>query len=354
MILGVLFHLATLAHAHDPGLSAAALNMSENQLTAHLTFARRDIESLIPIDTDHDGIVSAVEFAIARPHLDMLVPGVMAISSASHPLEAQVTAVELDRSDALHVRLTFGRQAGTQLKVSVPIVTQLARGHRQYVSVRDAMGNLMVEYMLDADHSVFVLALAHEVATAGTAPSWRQFLLLGVEHIVTGYDHLCFLFGLLVVGGSLKSAGRIITSFTLAHSLTLALATCHIIRLPSSLVEPLIAVSILYVGLENLYRRDLQHRWRLTFAFGLIHGLGFASVLRDLGIGVGGSREAIIPLLAFNFGVELGQLAIALCALPVIWRAQQLPYTYPRFATICSVLVLFAGVYWLCERTVLP
>jgi hydrogenase/urease accessory protein HupE len=186
---------------------------------------------------------------------------------------------------------------------------------------------------------------------ARPAPAFGQFLLLGVEHIVTGYDHLLFLFGLLIVGSSFWGAWRIITAFTVAHSLTLVLATFDLLRLPSSLVEPLIAVSIVYVGLENLCRRDLHHRWLLTFGFGLVHGLGFASVLRDLGLGAVGGSAAVVPLLAFNVGVELGQVAIAVLVLPLMWKGQQLPQFFPRFATACSVLVMLAGTYWLVERT---
>ena len=117
------------------------------------------------------------------------------------------------------------------------------------------------------------------------APSFLQFLRLGVEHMITGYDHVLFLFALLIVGNSVRSAAKLITSFTVAHSITLALATFNVVHLPPHVVEPLIAISIIYVGLENLWHRHLQHRWLLTFGFGLIHGLGFASVLRDTGIG---------------------------------------------------------------------
>jgi hydrogenase/urease accessory protein HupE len=231
----------------------------------------------------------------------------------------------------------------------VPIIAALARGHRQYAAVRNAQEALVVERMLDADHASFDLPLGAMTMPAQATPSFRQFLLLGVEHIVTGYDHLLFLFGLLIIGGSFWSACRIITSFTVAHSITLALATLNVIGLQSSLVEPLIAASIVYVGLENLWRRDLQHRWRLTFGFGLLHGLGFASVLHDLGIG---GREAIVPLLSFNCGVELGQMTIALLVLPLMWQVQKLPQFFPRFATSCSLLVTLAGTYWLLERAV--
>ena len=351
VIFGVLGCLVGSAGAHDPGLSLASLRLSPTQLTAHLTFARRDIETRLPIDTDHDGTVTAAEFAAARPHLDLLAPGMLDISVDDQSVAAQHTAIELDQSDALHVQLDFPLPTGTRLSVSSPMIAQLARGHRQYVSVRDAAGTLVTEHILDAERAAFALALAHAVAATPVAPSFLQFLRLGVEHIITGYDHVLFLFALLIVGNSVRSAAKLITSFTVAHSITLALATLNVVHLPPHVVEPLIAISIIYVGLENLWHRHLQHRWLLTFGFGLIHGLGFASVLRDLGIG--GSR-AIVPLLAFNGGVELGQVAMALLVLPLVWQAQQLPRLVPHFATVCSALVTLAGTYWLLERTVWP
>src|SRR6185295_17497952 len=125
--------------------------------------------------------------------------------------------------------------------------------------------------------------------------SYGAFVLLGIEHILTGYDHLIFLLGLLLAGASFKNVAKIITSFTVAHSITLALSTFDLVRIPSAVVEPLIAVSIVYVGLENIFRRDLKWRWLLTLGFGLVHGFGFASALRSLGIGSG--TGAAMPLV---------------------------------------------------------
>jgi hydrogenase/urease accessory protein HupE len=209
----------------------------------------------------------------------------------------------------------------------------------------------MAERILDAEQATFAVSLGLQPALTKGRQSFSQFLLLGIEHIITGYDHLLFLFGLLVIGGSLGYACRIVTSFTVAHSLTLALATFEVLQLPSRVVEPLIAVSIVYIGVENLWHRAFLRRWQLTFAFGLLHGLGFASVLRDLGVS---GYAALLPLLAFNSGVELGQLALALLVLPLMWKAQQLPQFFPRFTAGCSLLVLLIGTYWLLERTVLP
>jgi hydrogenase/urease accessory protein HupE len=178
------------------------------------------------------------------------------------------------------------------------------------------------------------------------------FLKLGVEHIWTGYDHLLFLFALLLVCRSFRSMVGIVTCFTLAHSLTLALATYDVVRLPSRFVEAAIAASIIFVGVENLFCRDQEPRgrWALTFGFGLVHGFGFASVLRDLGLG-GGSR-VIGPLFSFNLGVELGQIAVAAILLPLIWRLRRVKAFVERGVPALSIAVAAAGLFWLLQRTV--
>ena len=131
--------------------------------------------------------------------------------------------------------------------------------------------------------------------------SFTNFLCLGVKHILTGYDHLLFLFGLLLVARGFFSSLGIITSFTIAHSITLAVATLHLVQIPSRIVEPLIAASIVFVGAENLLRGDIpQARRVVPFGFGLIHGFGFASALREAGVG----RIQVLCLVAAPAGIE--------------------------------------------------
>lgn len=149
----------------------------------------------------------------------------------------------------------------------------------------------------------------------------RDYLLLGVEHIFTGYDHLSFLFGLLVIAaaGGLRCGARqvlqVVTAFTVAHSLTLIASALGWVALRPRLVEPAIALSIAYVGVENLIRPAPRHRWLLTFGFGLVHGFGFASVLREIGL----PHEGLVwSLLSFNLGVELGQLTVVVAILPLL------------------------------------
>jgi hydrogenase/urease accessory protein HupE len=314
-----------------------------------LTFSRRDIESLVNIDTDRDGVASIAEWTAAQPHLVALAPRLIEIAHHHRRLVPQVTSVQLDTSDALHVHMTFSGLTGSPLRIHARILSELARGHRQHLTVYRDTGERLANRMLNTNQAEFELAIPHETSMPSAWP-FRQFIRLGVAHMVTGYDHLLFLFALLVVCRRFWCTWRMITSFTIAHSLTLAMATFNWVQLSSSVVEPLIAVSIIYIGFENLWRRDPRYREWLAFGFGLIHGLGFASVLRELGMGSDGC-DALVPLLAFNLGVELGQVAMALCLLPLVGQVQRLPHVFPRFATACSIFVMFAGGYWLLART---
>ena len=148
---------------------------------------------------------------------------------------------------------------------------------------------------------------------------------------------------------SFGSVVKIVTCFTLAHSLTLALATMDIVQIPSRIIEPTIAASIVYVGMENIFRKGHpKGRWLLTFAFGLVHGFGFAGVLREMGIAKAGN--VVVPLVSFNLGVEAGQIAVAAIILPLIWRLKKNPTFAPRWIPACSAVVAAAGVFWFIQR----
>jgi hypothetical protein len=166
---------------------------------------------------------------------------------------------------------------------------------------------------------------SRELALSRPVTLWdhvRDYLRLGVEHIFTGYDHLAFLFGLLAVAAfdrlriGLRYVLGVVTAFTVAHSLTLVSAGLGWLRLPASFVEPAIALSIAYVAVENLVVPQPRQRWALTFGFGLVHGFGFASVLRDIGLP---PRGLVLSLLSFNVGVELGQLSVVALVAPALW-----------------------------------
>jgi hydrogenase/urease accessory protein HupE len=182
---------------------------------------------------------------------------------------------------------------------------------------------------------------------------FSTFTASGIHHIAIGPDHILFIIGLLLLGGSLLRLLGIVTAFTLGHSVTLALATLQIVDPPARLIEPAIALSIVYVGADNLLAgakgRDVR-AW-IALLFGLVHGFGFASVLRDAGLP---NRALGLSLFSFNLGVEIGQAAIVVVvatALAIVRRRNAVLARY--IATVGSVVVILAGAYWFFQR-VLP
>lgn len=313
--------------AHDPGLSAAEVQVLSDRIVAEVSFAPADLERL--------------------PR-DEIAQHLLVIKRDQEILKLQTFRLQTTDANSIHFILEFPNSPGAELHLSAIALEHLPRGHKQFLSVRDRDGKPLAERMLTAQSKDLTIPLT----PASNSESFLRFLVLGIEHIFTGYDHIAFLLAVLLTGGSLYSNVRIITAFTIAHSLTLALATFGVFTLPASIVEPLIAASIVFVGIENLVRRQLAKRWLVTFGFGLIHGLGFASILRELGIGEMGLRGAI-PLLSFNLGVELAQISIAALILPVVWKLQRRPAFILKHAPALSLLITLAGLYWLIARLII-
>ena len=173
----------------------------------------------------------------------------------------------------------------------------------------------------------------------------KQFFVFGVEHILIGYDHILFLLS-LIIASRFRELVNIVTAFTVAHSITLALATLQWVEIPATLVETLIALTIVYTAIENFWIKEIKGRWKLTFLFGLIHGFGFAGVLRELDLPAQGFVRS---LLAFNVGVEVGQLLIvSLLALPIAWLTST-KYGNQLRLTISAMIAIF-GLGWFLDR----
>ena len=182
--------------------------------------------------------------------------------------------------------------------------------------------------------------------TASDSGAFSRFFALGVEHIWTGYDHLLFLFAVLLAGGGLARLAAIVTSFTVAHSITLGAAATGLVHLPVAPVEAVIALSIVYVAAENILGRGADRRAFVTFAFGLIHGFGFASVLAETALPAG---EVVVPLLAFNLGVEAGQLAVLLAVVPLLATILRGPRAHAVKVALSAAIAL-CGAAWAFER----
>ena len=353
--------MATVARAHDPGISTVQGQVTASAIELVAGFAPADVQQLVPAESRASGKMTPAEFVAVKPLLDALAPQLWEARAGGVGLVPRDPRVQLLAGDNVSFTVTFPRPpAGTdKIILRATQLGSLPPGHRQFVIIGDAQGMTITKKLLSAkDDTIEVPLTVGPALAAGprqpyesSAPTFWGFVRLGVEHIWTGYDHLLFLFALLVVCRSFKSIVAIITCFTLAHSTTLALATLNVVNLPSRFTEPAIAATIVFVGLENLIKRGAEPpgRWALTFGFGLIHGFGFASVLRELGVGEGGTSIAM-PLFTFNAGVELGQIAIASVVLPIVWRLRKNEIFVSRGVPVLSALVAAAGLYWFCKR----
>jgi hydrogenase/urease accessory protein HupE len=273
-----------------------------------------------------------------------------------------------------------GRPVTATLSEMVPLADQQALRFSLAAPVSGRPGRLTIDAMLfpyDPLHQTFVNvyedgALRHQAILDARRPSmdyyagsWpgvaavlATFVPAGIHHIAIGPDHILFVIGLLLLGGSLRRLGLIVTAFTLGHSVTLSLAALGIVTPPPSLVEPAIALSVVLVGVDNLLvggqdpalRRDL--RPVLAGVFGLVHGFGFAAVLREFGL-----PQAALgwSLFGFNAGVELGQLVLVVpLSLALAALQRQRPIAARRIAMVGSVVVALAGAFWFAQRVFFP
>jgi hydrogenase/urease accessory protein HupE len=328
------------AYAHDPGLSSLEVRVASSAIIATLSLSAVDRQALA-----EDGEALDV---VALDNIELQLDGAR--------LNGRVGTKGAGTDGVV---LTFEHLPASRLTIRSNVPGRLAIGHRELLTVRGPDGELVAERMLDARENFLDvdLIVRHEKRSVestsrgtGSVASAPQFLALGVRHILGGFDHLAFLAALLLGVQRLGSVVKTVTAFTFAHSVTLAASVLGFVDMPAAIVEPLIALSIVFVGVENLVREPMESRWRLTFAFGLIHGFGFAGALRELGIGAAGSSIAV-PLGAFNVGVEMGQIALAAVWWPLVRRLQSAPLAALRLASACSLLVAMSGIYWLLERT---
>lgn len=348
--------------AHTTGLSTSDLRFTTNGLEAEVILAGADLalalahlEAEIPGDQDHDGKWSAPELEAALQRARQFAAACLAVEFDGQAVSPGPVALSLDATNNFHATLSYAGARPAQLRVRASLFARLPPDHLHFVAVHDVDGTKLGDKMLRPEDAVLEIPLA----AAGAKPlaprshTFADFLKLGVEHIWTGYDHLLFLFALLLVCGTFKSAVQVVTCFTVAHSLTLAFATLNLVWVSGRVVEPAIAASIVFIAGENLLTSgEPKGRWVITFLFGLIHGFGFASVLKDLGV-ASGTTGVTVPLVAFNLGVEAGQVVVAAIVLPLMWRLKRWRQFERRGVIACSVIVAGVGAYWLVQRVFL-
>ena len=335
------FMFPLAASSHD-------VSQSESRIEVHgrdvrVTF-RFNLLELSYVDVNRNGFISYDELdnSIERVYAD--IKQHYGLRGPALPTQVTLEKYGVVENHVLDMELVYQfPQDVNKLEVTSTLY-QITQPDHQHLTSAKLNGTTHEAVLNSANPSVVFAA-----DDATTFKTFGSFLRLGIMHIFTGYDHLAFLVGLLIVTTSLGSLVKIITSFTVAHSITLALATLDIVVLPSRLTESLIALSIAYVALENLLGIRAIERYRITFIFGLAHGFGFSNVLREMEL----SRAHLaLSLFSFNLGVEIGQLTFVLVLFPIIiyiasstWRRQ--------FQTAVSVVVICLAVYWFVQRAFL-
>ncbi len=344
------FALAAPAFAHTTGLSSGEYVVSDGSLHAKLTFSRAEIAALLPqSDANRDGHISALELESAKPELDRRVFAAIHVSTTHAPCVATLSSVGFTEQDGLSLSGRFDcRASDGEFAVDLePLLVALSRGHRH---VARAVGATTHDEVLTRDHARFIMApgpaapQSPAVVKAEGVPkaAWAMFTM-GIEHVGTGYDHLAFLLALALVRSRRTDLVFVVTSFTVAHSITLAIGTLGLFTLSPRVVEPAIALSIVYVALENFFVVDASKRWRIAFPFGLVHGFGFARALQQVEL-----PQAHVPaaLLSFNLGVELGQIS----ALVVFVSLLRLAKIEVRGTRWLSGVLALAGSVWFVAR----
>lgn len=364
--LGLAMAWSGSANAHAIGLSTGEYAAKGTSLVGKLTFARGEVASLAPaMDDNRDGHLTAAEVEGSKNLIREKVLGRIAVTSNGAACTPVLTDAGLTEQDGL---IVSGRwdcpSPKAQFDVDVTLLDDLSRGHRHVA--RTTSGASMHDEVLYGDNRRMSIPLdggtaGSEEGTAAKGPAvgseharassmgFFAFFKMGIEHILTGYDHLVFIAGLVLARARLRSLLTIVTAFTVAHSITLALAVLNVWSPTSRFVEPAIALSIAYVGVENFFVKDASKRWRITFPFGLIHGFGFAGALQEINL-----PKSAVPtaLVSFNLGVEAGQLAVLALLLPAVLLLRNRKWFEPTGVRVLSGAVAIAGGVWFVSRII--
>lgn len=357
-------------HGHQSSDSFLLIDRTSSPPIIHWEIAVRDLDLALELDEDSDGAVTWGELSAQRSELERFAVSRTHVHLDGAPMALRMTNLQVVFRESLaFTRLSFEVHGD-------PSRSSLSPGHEERWSFgADLLGDLDTQHRTLArahgggfPDQLAVLSPSHPVMELDVEKStrgarWGSVLWHGVEHIVTGVDHVLFLVALLLPGvmrfragewrgadswrGCLGSVARVVTAFTVAHSITFVLASIGWVRLPSKGVESVIALSVVVASVNNLRPFLPEHGSWMPFGFGLIHGFGFAGPLEDLGLRGWELGEA---LLGFNLGVELGQLGIALLVLPVAFTLRFTQF-YRRFTLpVGSAFIACVALVWLAER----
>ncbi len=362
ILLGFIWCMLTLnAYAHKPSDSYLAFDVAGSVIQGQWDIALRDLDFAIGLDADGDAQITWREVQAKFGEIDAYAMSRLQLhtNAAACPTRVSNHLID-DHTDGAYVVIKFVATCPTVLEA-------LDVAYRLFFDIDPQhKGLLRLQFQGATTTAIFSPEKSAQQFTLAQPDRWQQFIDYvreGVWHIWIGFDHILFLLALLLPAVAIRvgqrwqavdafkpafwSVLKIVTAFTLAHSITLSLAALGFIGLPSRLVESVIAASVVLAALNNIYPFFKERRWLMAFLFGLIHGFGFANVLIDLGLPQG---ALALSLVGFNIGVELGQLAIVAVFLPIAYYLRN-TWFYQRAVLLGgSVLIALLALVWFAER----
>jgi len=342
LVFAVLF--STSAWPHATQLSSARLVLQGRSVDAVIEMDARDLDAGLRARIASDaGGVSVDAIRASDPAIADLVVAKTSLSfEGGATCQAFPGAVEAKAGHVVLAMRWTCPPGGGLLVYSVSLFQDIDPAAKHIVALT---GDARRFALLSAGTPRVVLAT---VQGSAFDVAWH-YVVTGIEHIAFGWDHIAFVVAVILWGRRPWPLVRVVTAFTLAHSITLALAVLDVVRVPSGPVEVLIALSVVHVAVENFFVHDIGRRWRLTFLFGLIHGFGFAGALREFGL----PADAVgLALAAFNVGVELGQIAIVLAGIALLGLADRAHggVRDARLVKGVSGALMICGVIWAVQR----
>jgi hypothetical protein len=364
--------LAAAAHAHKASDSYLSLQVDGSKITGQWDVALRDLDLVLDLDRNNDAVIDWGEVRTRHTEIAAYALSHLALTTAAPnggncPLEVSEHLVDNHTDGAYAVLKLVGHcpTPASAISVNYSLLFDVDAQHRGLLKLtsRGAENDaapFVLSAVFPADNATQTLALS----APGTLSQLATFVADGVKHIAIGFDHILFLIALLLPAVLIRTAGqwlpvadlrpafwsvfKIVTAFTLAHSITLSLAVLGVVQLPSRFVESAIAASVLITALDNLWPFLPRKRWLVAFGFGLLHGFGFASVLIDLKLP---TSTLLLSLLGFNIGVEIGQLILVALLVPLAYVSRA-SWGYKRLALGTGSAVIAAiSLGWLVERS---
>jgi len=357
LFIGIL-PIRVWAHATAAGYSD--IKVESNALQYHLSFPESDLIKILPVDKDGDGKLSDEELSDSADEIAGVVDDNLIVTGDGKLASGTITAAKHEKRASLDmigidVAYSFPSSVGTFLvQYNFFWYSGIDPNHSNFATID--VGGQTIQQVLGSQNYIIQIHgpsaasksnkdHGNDHASSGWAETLWNYTVMGMKHIWSGLDHMLFVVGLLLASNrNTRHIIALISAFTVGHCITLVLSSLEIAYLSPKIVEPLIALSILYIAVENIWRKQESRRIVVTLLFGLVHGFGFAEVLRGTLSG-----NMALPLFSFNLGVEIGQLVVVAICIPLLSAISRIP-TKIQWTHFASGIIGCFGLYWFFER----